>query len=269
MDAARKHDWDAKVERQLVVNNSKYKKRSQVKVGDWVLIRNFTKRSKFDPCFQPEPCKVTEVSDGWIALERAGTHYRRHLDDIKFIPDYQPVSHPPSNPPSDMLTAQQLQCEFPFNGDYDENSAYQSPLLHEANTSRDQSTGQRIPRRSARIQQQQQGSPAREGQPIADVQTTQQQEQREKSPAHSEPTLSYAQKLQQKSDCSAATTPGDRPQVQQQGQLQESSTCENARNESSAPIAPIVQKQKKQRGRPRKAIQVQQSLRILRGGKEH
>ena len=92
--AARERDREAKVQRQMEVNDSKYKKKSDVKEGDWVLIRNFSKTSKFDPIFQTEPCKVTEISDGWVAVEREGIRYRRHRDDIKVVPDYQSISHP-------------------------------------------------------------------------------------------------------------------------------------------------------------------------------
>ena len=160
VEAARKRDWETKAERQLEVNNSKYKKRTDVKIGDWVLIRNFTKRSKFDPLFQPEPCMVTEIMDGWVALERAGTRYRRHRDDIKAVPDYQPISHPPSN----MQTGQQTQWEFTLNDDDDEYTSCYIPLQHEAGTTQQYEAAlPTIPRRSARLQQHQEGSPASGG----------------------------------------------------------------------------------------------------------
>ena len=84
---AREEDCKLKEERGKQVNSSKYRKKTNVEIGDWVLIRNFDKESKFDPVFQPDPCQVTEVANGWIEVERNGRSYRRHLDDIKEIPN--------------------------------------------------------------------------------------------------------------------------------------------------------------------------------------
>ena len=89
IQVARKQDVESKLERQVDVNSSKYKKRSEVGIGDWVLIRNFNKKSKFDPLFQPKPCMVKQSENGWVVLERDGSSYRRHLDDIKPL-QYQP-----------------------------------------------------------------------------------------------------------------------------------------------------------------------------------
>ena len=89
IQVARKQDVESKLERQVDVNSSKYKKRSEVGTGDWVLIRNFNKKSKFDPLFQPKPCMVKQSENGWVVLERDGSSYRRHLDDIKPL-QYQP-----------------------------------------------------------------------------------------------------------------------------------------------------------------------------------
>ena len=281
--AARKRDWEAKVERQLEVNNSKYKKRSEFKTGDWVLIRNFTKRSKFDPHFQPEPCRVTEVSGGWVALERAGTRYRRHLDDIKALPDYQPVSHPPSN----MQDGQQMQWTFPFDGDGDEYAACDSPLLQD--TTQDETAAQEISRRSARLQQRQQESPASGGLPSESAQTMQQDGQREESPARggqpqSDARAFHKQRQRQEtsahgeageqmrrgqvhfaeqSDGAPADTGGSLQGVQQQEQLQDSSPAAGYADNVSATFA----QQQQQRAGSRKVIRMQQLLRNLSSGR--
>lgn len=280
---ARKRDWEAKVERQLEVNNSKYKKRSEFETGDWVLIRNFTKRSKFDPHFQPEPCRVTEVSGGWVALERAGTRYRRHLDDIKALPDYQPVSHPPSN----MQDGQQMQWTFPFDGDGDEYAACDSPLLQD--TTQDETAAQEILRRSARLQQRQRESPASGGLPSESAQTMQQDGQREESPARGgqpqsdvralhkqrqrQETLAHGEAGEQmrrgqvhfaeQSDGAPADTGGSLQGVQQHEQLQDSSSAAGYAGNVPATVA----QQQQQRAGSRKVIHTQQLLRNLSGGR--
>ena len=77
-------------------------------VGDWVLIRNFNKRSKLDPLFQPKPCMVIEVENGWVVLERDVSIYRRHLDDVKPV-HYQP----PQQNDTNIATDTQWQWEIP------------------------------------------------------------------------------------------------------------------------------------------------------------
>ena len=155
--AARERDREAKVQRQMEVNDSKYKKKSDVKEGDWVLIRNFSKTSKFDPIFQTEPCKVTEISDGWVVVEREGIRYRRHRDDIKVVPDYQLISHP-----APMQAEQHMQWAF-TNGYDEEDAAFYIPLQHAtASPQQGDVSGQVTTRQSTRLQQQQ-GSPASVG----------------------------------------------------------------------------------------------------------
>ena len=83
IERAQNTDKLKKVQRQQHINSSKYKSKTTINEGEWVLIRNFNKSSKFDPIFQQEPCKVISVENPWVKLERNGTIYRRHLDDIK------------------------------------------------------------------------------------------------------------------------------------------------------------------------------------------
>ena len=57
------------------MNDSKSRKVTKVAIGDYVLIRNFCKRLKFDPNFGPDCYKVVEVS-----LDRPVVTV---LDDVK------------------------------------------------------------------------------------------------------------------------------------------------------------------------------------------
>ena len=87
IQSARQHDAKQKLEYQNSANQSKYKKQSQVSVGDQVLVRNYKKRSKFDPIFLPEPFVITEIRDQGRKLELEkiddGKVLYRHPDDIK------------------------------------------------------------------------------------------------------------------------------------------------------------------------------------------
>ena len=58
---ARQRDIDLKAQRQDDINASKFKKASQFQIGDTVLIRNFNRKSKFQPYFQTSPLVVVNV----------------------------------------------------------------------------------------------------------------------------------------------------------------------------------------------------------------
>ena len=95
IEVARFRDATLKAAREKKVNSSKYKSPSHFIIGDLVLIRNFNKRSKYDPYFQPEPCYVKSILQNYLLLERNGTEYRRHPDDVKLFPgsnDYTVLS---------------------------------------------------------------------------------------------------------------------------------------------------------------------------------
>ena len=55
---ARERDLNTKHSREEKIYASKYRLSSDFKKGDNVLLRNFEKRSKFHPKFQPEPYKI-------------------------------------------------------------------------------------------------------------------------------------------------------------------------------------------------------------------
>ena len=48
---AKNKDLEKKIATEEVVNSSKYRKRSHFDVGDLVFVRNFNKKSKYDPIF--------------------------------------------------------------------------------------------------------------------------------------------------------------------------------------------------------------------------
>ena len=81
---ARARDAKVKSIRKSYISSSKYKIPSNFNISDKVLIRNFNKSSKYDPYFQGEPCIVKDILQNNLLLERNGTLYKRHHDDVKF-----------------------------------------------------------------------------------------------------------------------------------------------------------------------------------------
>ena len=61
MEAARQKDKLQKEERKTKLNHSKKRKKSEIEVGDMVLIKDFTLNIKFDPLYIPEVFEVIEV----------------------------------------------------------------------------------------------------------------------------------------------------------------------------------------------------------------
>ena len=62
----------------------KYRK-DDIREGDKVLIRNYTKQRKFNPVFIPEPYKILSNNEHIIIAEKYqnGTILKRHRDDVK------------------------------------------------------------------------------------------------------------------------------------------------------------------------------------------
>ena len=84
---ARQRDLANKIHRQDKINASKYRTASKFRIGDMVMIRNFTKSSKFDPLFQYEPLVIIDIQDEgrclYIQRLQNGKIYKRHPDDVK------------------------------------------------------------------------------------------------------------------------------------------------------------------------------------------
>ena len=82
-------DKQQKSAREDKINSSKYKKASEISIGDNVLVRNYRRRSKFQPLFIPEQYIVTGISDYGrkLNIERIadGQTLIRHPDDLKLF----------------------------------------------------------------------------------------------------------------------------------------------------------------------------------------
>ena len=87
--AARQRDSDKKNNRKNAYNSSPLTKNSYFKIGDFVLVRNYKRRSKFDPYFLPEKFCVVDISaNGNILLIENTTNgfcLQRHPNDIKLF----------------------------------------------------------------------------------------------------------------------------------------------------------------------------------------
>ena len=86
---AQKRDELLKQGRTDKVNSTKYRKLSTFEIGDRVLIRNFTKTSKYDPYFLCDPLEIIDIANGGcrLTLKRIsnGKLYQRHPDDVKLF----------------------------------------------------------------------------------------------------------------------------------------------------------------------------------------
>ena len=101
VDSARSRDESLKQEKENQCNESKYKKASNLSLGDYVLIRNYRRQSKFDPVFLPDPYIVMGIMDYGrkVEVQRLLDFQQliRHPDDIKKVDaDYVRSYHPPS-----------------------------------------------------------------------------------------------------------------------------------------------------------------------------
>ena len=67
------------------INASKYRKVSDIREGDRVLVRNSSRKSKFDPIFWPHPFIVVHCDEHnkSVIVENDSHKFTRHLDDVK------------------------------------------------------------------------------------------------------------------------------------------------------------------------------------------
>ena len=85
---ARRRDQQQKDQRQEVANSSCRIQAPELVIGQRVLVKNERRRTKFDPLF--EPCEYTVVSkerNGVIVRNEEGATRRRHVNEVKPIPD--------------------------------------------------------------------------------------------------------------------------------------------------------------------------------------
>ena len=87
VQAAKSSDREMKNNRKDNYNTSRRTKSSNFEIGEQVLIRNFSKCSKYEPTFLPERFVVMDIlANGKIVLvcsARTGKYYRRHPNDLK------------------------------------------------------------------------------------------------------------------------------------------------------------------------------------------
>jgi hypothetical protein len=67
------------------VNASKYRKKTEIKLGDTVLVRNYKRKVKFDPIFLPKAFKISEINrkHNYVTIISNDKKLQRHIDDIK------------------------------------------------------------------------------------------------------------------------------------------------------------------------------------------
>ena len=97
VERARAYDQSQKESRQELINSSKYKKSSGITPGDFVIIRNYNRRSKYQPLFNPEQYIVIDTADFGrkLVVKRIsdGQVLVRHPDDVKLFK----LPSPPEN----------------------------------------------------------------------------------------------------------------------------------------------------------------------------
>ena len=82
---AKQKDKQHKENNQIKVNSSKYRKETRFCSEDKLLVRNYQKKSKYDPLFYTEPFTVIHVNEigNKVLVERCGMKLERHPDDHK------------------------------------------------------------------------------------------------------------------------------------------------------------------------------------------
>ena len=110
VDMARTRDMEARTERDTVENRTRSE--AALKVGDKVMARNESKKTKFDPSFGPEWMEVTSLEKGGITCQSSqGVRRRRHLDDIKVSKGKVQAPEPEETPSQSPKAAEALQPE--------------------------------------------------------------------------------------------------------------------------------------------------------------
>ena len=122
-------DARQKVNNEEQVNSSKYRKRSNFKVGDSVLIRNYNKKAKFDPLFSPVPYKIITITDDGVKVsilrDTDNARLVRHPDDLKLSYNSDNTIVPQGDETRDMT-------KVPENGLYNEDD-FDEEVIHPNN----------------------------------------------------------------------------------------------------------------------------------------
>ena len=97
VDMAHKRDIDRKKNHMDKVNQSIKRKKSTHKIGERVWVRNFNRKSKYDPFYERAPATIYQL-DGrkGLLLKRCtdGSEIRRHRDDVKPYQNSFPYNFP-------------------------------------------------------------------------------------------------------------------------------------------------------------------------------
>ena len=87
IEQAKARDQKLKLERSEKVKSFKYHKKTELKVEDTVILRDFNKKSKFDPIFPQVFYEIINILNDnsvvTVRRKRDGHILRRHPDNIK------------------------------------------------------------------------------------------------------------------------------------------------------------------------------------------
>ena len=124
---ARKKDKMMKEIRQDRINTSKFRKTTRIKIGDFVLLRNFNKTRKFDPVFGHDIHKIVVIVTDSVVMakrEKDGKLFKRHLDDIKMANQFDIQSQPVLNKVTEKSEVEEFHkiCEEIQHEEYSDNS---------------------------------------------------------------------------------------------------------------------------------------------------
>ena len=99
---AKERDQKLKEQNQEKINSSMYRTANQFQIGDWVIIRNHKKCSKFEPLFLPTPFQIMHYESqlGKYFVENGKETLIRHPDDLKpyYRDEYQPIEKQQETP---------------------------------------------------------------------------------------------------------------------------------------------------------------------------
>ena len=127
--AAKSRDEQLKKKNELLVNSSKYRKQSQLDIGDIVYVRNFEKRRKFEPIFLEVPFVITDINEQGNKMQVKQifneTTYWRHPDDLK--PHYGDIQLPNHDVQSNDNPLPYVNTPNPLDESYDDVSYFQHP----------------------------------------------------------------------------------------------------------------------------------------------
>ena len=86
---AKEKDQAQKDVRQQNTNSSPRIQQPMIELGQRVLLKNHQRKAKFDPLFEPQEYVVESLErNGVVAVSESGVRRRRHVNDVKVIPNH-------------------------------------------------------------------------------------------------------------------------------------------------------------------------------------